>query len=192
MRIIAGLFRGRKLVAPEGLATRPITDRVKQSLFDILTPLLPDSIVYDCFAGTGSMGLESLSRGCSSVTFFESDRSAVSRLRRNISTFSVEHQSRIVSTDLFRYFSDTRNAAAPDGRATIVFLDPPYRFLTERPSELLTLSQSLATHHLRPTGLVVFRHDSATSLGLPPLIVHDSRRYGSMTLDFLVFPNRVV
>jgi 16S rRNA (guanine966-N2)-methyltransferase len=186
MRIIAGLFRGRKLVAPEGLATRPITDRVKQSLFDILTPRLADSIVYDCFAGTGSMGLESLSRGCSSVAFFESDRSAVSRLRRNISTLSVENQARIVSTDLFRYFSDTRNAPAPDGRAKIVFLDPPYRFVTERAKELLGLARDLMSRHLAPGGLVVFRHDSAVTLGLPPLLPHDSRGYGSMTLDFLV------
>jgi 16S rRNA (guanine966-N2)-methyltransferase len=95
MRIIAGLFRGRKLVGPEGLGTRPITDRVKQSLFDILTPLLADSIVYDCFAGTGSMGLESLSRGCSFATFFESGASAVSRLGRNISTIGVQDRSRI-------------------------------------------------------------------------------------------------
>ena len=70
MRIIAGEFRGRKLLGPETDVTRPITDRVKQSLFDILTPYLPQARVYDCFAGTGSMGLECLSRGAKHVTFF--------------------------------------------------------------------------------------------------------------------------
>ena len=82
MRIIAGEFRGRKLLPPEGDdVTRPITDRVKQSLFDILGPLLPDTRVYDCFAGTGSMGLESLSRGaaeagrCTSRSFRTATRS---------------------------------------------------------------------------------------------------------------------
>ncbi|MDB5305247.1 MAG: rsmD, partial [Phycisphaerales bacterium] len=79
MRIISGEFRGRKLLPPEGDVTRPITDRVKQSLFDILTPLLPDARVYDCFAGTGSMGLESLSRGAAHATFFEADRGGLTR-----------------------------------------------------------------------------------------------------------------
>src|SRR5215218_1934949 len=101
MRIIAGEFRGRRLLPPETEATRPITDRVKQSLFDILAPLLPDARVYDCFAGTGSMGLESLSRGASHATFFETDRSAAGRLRRNIETLKVQDQSTVVTQDLF-------------------------------------------------------------------------------------------
>ena len=63
MRIIAGEFKGRQLLAPTGDATRPITDRAKQSLFDILAPHIDGAVVYDCFAGTGSMGLECLSRG---------------------------------------------------------------------------------------------------------------------------------
>ena len=71
MRIIAGEFRGRKLLPPEGDVTRPITDRVKQSLFDILAPRIDGARVYDCFAGTGSMGLECLSRGAEHATFFE-------------------------------------------------------------------------------------------------------------------------
>ena len=67
MRIIAGEFGGRKLLPPVGEVTRPITDRAKQSLFDILTPLIEGARVYDCFAGTGSMGLECLSRGAAYV-----------------------------------------------------------------------------------------------------------------------------
>src|SRR5205809_4215568 len=90
MRIIAGEFRGRKLLPPEGDATRPITDRVKQSLFDILTPHIEGARVYDLFAGTGSMGLECLSRGASYATFFESDRSALERLNKNIATLKLD------------------------------------------------------------------------------------------------------
>jgi 16S rRNA (guanine966-N2)-methyltransferase len=82
MRIIAGEFRGRKLLAPESDTTRPITDRAKQSLFDILSPRIDGARVLDLFAGTGSMGLECLSRGASHATFFEADRSAVTRLRK--------------------------------------------------------------------------------------------------------------
>src|SRR3954453_18643321 len=105
MRIIAGEFRGRTLIPPQGQqTTRPITDRAKQSLFDTLAPLMDDALVYDCFAGTGSLGLEALSRGAKFCTFFEADRSAVARLSQNIAALSVEKRSRIVSGDLFKWF----------------------------------------------------------------------------------------
>jgi len=128
MRIIAGELRGRKLLPPDTDATRPITDRVKQSLFDILTPLLSEAMVYDCFAGTGSMGLESLSRGAVHATFFEADRSAIKRLKENIQTLGVADRSTAIGGDIFRWFADPKTS----GKPTIVFLDPPYRFLVER------------------------------------------------------------
>src|SRR3954467_9617059 len=105
MRIIAGEFRGRRLLPPEGDVTRPSTDRVKQSLFDILAPLLPGARVYDCFAGTGSMGLESLSRGAAHATFFEQHRPALARLRRNITTLGEEAAATVVAQDLFKWFA---------------------------------------------------------------------------------------
>src|SRR5512140_1618812 len=101
MRIIAGEFRGRQLLAPEGSTTRPITDRVKQSLFDILSPRLEGAIVYDLFAGTGSLGLEALSRGASFCTFFEQDRSALSRLTQNIASLRLQGKCRLIAGDLF-------------------------------------------------------------------------------------------
>src|SRR6185295_812825 len=98
MRIIAGQFRSRIILAPENdETTRPITDRVKQSLFDILTPLLEDAVVYDCFSGTGSMGLESLSRGAKHAWFFEADRSALRRLKKNVASLGVEASSTVVA-----------------------------------------------------------------------------------------------
>src|SRR3982751_2644991 len=98
MRIIAGCFRSRVLLSPESdKTTRPITDRVKQSLFDIVTPLIEGAVVYDCFAGTGSMGLECLSRGAKRALFFEADRSALQRLKKNISTLGVETDSQIIA-----------------------------------------------------------------------------------------------
>ena len=184
MRIIAGEHRGRRLLAPESDATRPITDRVKQSLFDILSPRLPDSRVYDCFAGTGSMGLECLSRGATHATFFEADRSAAGRLRRNIEAMGVSQQSIVVTQDLFRWFE--MDAAPPiDRRADIIFLDPPYRFLNERADDLRRLASAMADRHLRADGVIVFRHDAADKLELPALTVADVRTYGGMTLEFL-------
>jgi 16S rRNA (guanine966-N2)-methyltransferase len=179
MRVIAGEFRGRKLLPPEGDVTRPITDRVKQSLFDILTPTLPDAVVYDCFAGTGSMGLECLSRGAKSATFFEADRSAVIRLKKNIQTLAVAPRATVIPGDLFKYFT-----TAPRAKADLIFLDPPYRFLKEQPEKLLALATQFL-NHLSPHGLIIFRHDTADRLPLPPLKVADLRTYGSMTLEFL-------
>jgi 16S rRNA (guanine(966)-N(2))-methyltransferase RsmD len=180
MRIIAGEFRGRKLLGPESEVTRPVTDRVKQSLFDILTPYMDGARVYDCFAGTGSMGLECLSRGVSHVTFFEADGSAVDRLKRNMDTVKVKDRSTVISSDLFKWFDRSKG----NGDIDLIFLDPPYRFLTERADDLQKLA-TLLHGHLKPDGIVIFRHDAADSLTFPTLPVADTRNYGSMTLEFL-------
>jgi len=181
MRIIAGQFRGRKLLPPDTDATRPVTDRVKQSVFDILTPVMEGAIVYDCFAGTGSMGLECLSRGAKRVTFFETERTAAARLKSNISTLKVQDQSTIISGDLFRWFAQS---TARDN-VTLVFLDPPYRYLSERTEDLHSLAANLAARFLADGATVVFRHDARDSLDLPPLVVTDSREYGGMAVEFL-------
>jgi 16S rRNA (guanine966-N2)-methyltransferase len=179
MRIIAGEFRGRKLLPPRGQQTRPITDRVKQSLFDILSPRIEGAVVYDCFAGTGSMGLECISRGASQVVFFERDRSAAQRLKENIKTMQVDDRATIVASDLFKWFAQSQA-----GQADLVFLDPPYRFLTEEHEKLRSLSAHLI-HHLNDDAIVVFRQDARDQLELPELTPYDQRTYGGMTLEFL-------
>jgi 16S rRNA (guanine966-N2)-methyltransferase len=187
MRIIAGQFGGRKLISPPSDATRPITDRAKQSLFDILTPVIEGALVYDCFAGTGSLGLESLSRGAKFATFFEADRPTCARLGQNIMALKVSEQCRIVQGDLFRWFqqSITRPTSTEATGADIVFLDPPYRFLNQHSDELLQLSLHLTHAHLKPESMVVFRHDGKDELVLPNLTRFDLREYGDMTIEFL-------
>jgi len=181
VRIIAGEFRGRKLLPPDTDATRPITDRVKQSLFDIVSPWLENAVVYDCFAGTGSMGLESLSRGAKSAAFFEMDRSGVKCLSKNIATLGVESRSKIIAGDIFERAIDSR----PIHKASIIFFDPPYRMLGQFPAQLAKLASEFAEHHVTPDGLLVFRHDSQDSLALAPFLTYDVRTYGGMTLEFM-------
>jgi 16S rRNA (guanine966-N2)-methyltransferase len=181
MRIIAGEFRGRRLLPPATDTTRPVTDRVKQSVFDILAPLIADAAVYDCFAGTGSMGLECLSRGAAHATFFEADRSAAARLKTNINTLGIVDRSTIITSDLFRWFRDGKTP----GAASLIFLDPPYRFLRERPDDLRQLGSDLAARHVTSDATLVFRHDAADALDLPQWSRCDIREYGGMTVEFL-------
>lgn len=183
MRIIAGEFRGRRLLPPPSETTRPVTDRVKQSIFDIITPLIPGAVVYDCFAGTGSMGLECLSRGAERATFFEADRGAAERLRTNIQTLKVENRSVVITRDLFRWLADPNIT----GAATLLFLDPPYRYLRERADDLRNLATHLAARHLDSGATLIFRHDATDTLDLPPFRQEDVRTYGGMRVEFLRF-----
>lgn len=184
MRIIAGEFRGRRLLPPAGDQTRPVTDRVKQSVFDVISPLLEGSRVYDCFAGTGSFGLEALSRGAMHATFFESHRPTIALLKKNIDALGVRDRATIVSDDCFAYLSRANARASVD----VVFLDPPYRYLNERPDELRRACAALAQHQLAEDGVVLFRHDAADALAIPALPAVDARSYGSMTVEWLQRP----
>jgi len=179
MRIIAGEFKGRKLLSPEGDQTRPVTDRVKQSIFDILAPVIEGAQVFDCFAGTGSFGLESLSRGAAHSTFFEAHRPTAVRLKKNLQLTKVEERSTVITADIFEAI-----AAWTKANIDIVFLDPPYRYLRERPEQLQKLFASL-NKLLAPGGIVVFRHDLADTLELSAFTSADQRTYGQMSVEFL-------
>lgn len=180
MRIIAGEFRGRKLLDPSDQATRPVTDRVKQSIFDVLSPRLEEAVIYDVFAGTGSFGLEALSRGAKSCVFFEKHPAAVERLRRNLDTLGVGDRSRVETGDLFRL------DFARFDPADVIFFDPPYPMLTGRATDLRALLHRLAGQ-LADDGLISFRQDAAVTFdsGLREL---DQRNYGSMRVHFLTHP----
>ena len=181
MRIIAGSLRGRKFLPPASDTTRPITDRVKQSLFDILSPRINGAFVYDCFAGTGSMGLECLSRGATHATFFEADRSAVTLLKQNIQTLNLAAASTVIAGDLFAWFA---RISPPMPKASLIFLDPPYRMVRENADKLRSFAERLS-NHLVVDGIVIFRHDQNDQLELPLLNKFDQRDYNGMSIEFL-------
>jgi 16S rRNA G966 N2-methylase RsmD len=124
-----------------------------------------------------------LSRGADRVTFFEADRGAAERLQANIRTLKAEDRSVVITRDLFRWMSDPKIHDA----ATLLFLDPPYRYLRERPDDLRTLATNLAARHLSAGATIVFRHDANDALDLPPLKPEDVRTYGQMAVEFLRF-----
>ncbi len=191
MRIIAGTHRGRTYLSPEGQNTRPITDRVKQALFDRLWAhgrLEEDSIVLDLFAGTGSMGLECLSRGVKKVTFVERDKSALKLLRTNIETLKEGSRSVTSASDALSAGMLHTLGAEP---LTLVFVDPPYT-MTEEEAEAAHVKKQIERLAAKcaPGAWLILRTETGVSLGeimgwAPPV----GWAYGSMTLHMYEKPN---
>ncbi|CAN5570866.1 16S rRNA (guanine(966)-N(2))-methyltransferase RsmD [soil metagenome] len=123
MRVIAGEFAGRRLVAPEGTTTRPTTDKVRQALFNSLTSMgvLEGAVVADLYAGSGALGIEALSRGADRCIFVERDRSALAALRDNIAILGIEERCTVTTSDVLAWVPAMRNV-------DIAFIDPPYAF----------------------------------------------------------------
>jgi 16S rRNA (guanine966-N2)-methyltransferase len=122
MRIIAGQWRGRKLTAPKGDATRPTADRMRETLFSMLTSRLGSLEglqVVDLFAGSGALGLEALSRGAATCLFVEQDRAALETIRANITTMGARDQTRVEAGSV----TQLRAASAP---LDLLLVDPPY------------------------------------------------------------------
>jgi 16S rRNA (guanine966-N2)-methyltransferase len=155
MRIIAGEFRSRKLHSPpEDVQTRPIPDRVKESIFSILRGHTPGGAFFDAFAGTGSIGLEALSRGAASCVFVEQDRRMAKVLERNIAELGVTDRTEVVVGDALGVGALSR-CPRP---VTIAFLDPPYAIMHEKLGVARVLAQVGAlAERLSDDGFVLLR-----------------------------------
>ena len=178
MRVIAGLAKGRRLVSVPGSGTRPITDKVKGALFDILSRDIEGAGFLDLFAGTGSVGIEALSRGASRVVFVERARKAVATMRKNLEITGLAERAEIIHGDAFRFIG----RAAPDPCFEYIYVAPPqYRDLWAK--ILLALDGKTM---LTPDGLVIVQihpkefHD----IDLSHLGLVRERRYGSTMLRF--------
>jgi 16S rRNA (guanine(966)-N(2))-methyltransferase RsmD len=143
MRIIAGEFRSRRLKSIPGDATRPTSDRLRETIFDILQTRIAGSIFLDAYAGTGAMGIEALSRGAHHAYFLERNRIALEAIRENLASLKVEARATVVPGAVLQTL--TRH------RADIVFLDPPYGLEREYPAALDLLTAD-------PPPLVIVQH----------------------------------
>jgi 16S rRNA (guanine966-N2)-methyltransferase len=143
MRIIAGLAKGRTLLAPRGTGTRAATDRIREALFAILEPELGDARVLDLFAGAGTMGLEALSRGAAHTTFVERSAAALDALRRNIASTGFADRSEVVAANVIGFLD---RGPTPE-RYDFAFVDPPF-------ADLAILDATLA----HPTLAAVLGH----------------------------------
>ena len=122
MRIIAGSLRRRTIEAPTGLATRPTSDRLRETLFNVLAPRMKDATFLDLYAGSGAVGIEALSRGAAKVTFVERVPTALKVMRGNLEKLGVREGFRIETSNVAAYL---RRAGVEQG-FDVVFLDPPY------------------------------------------------------------------
>jgi 16S rRNA (guanine(966)-N(2))-methyltransferase RsmD len=176
MRIIGGEFRGRRLKAPKGRSTRPTPDRVREALFQVLADRIPDARVLELFGGTGSLGLEALSRGAATAVFTERDRGALACLASNVETLGVADRVTIHRRSAFRL-----PVLCPEDEAfDLVFCDPPFRMF-EDANDRRRLEMLLASLPLAPDGLVVVEHRAGT-LGdfCPPRMLPETlRKWGT-------------
>lgn len=172
MRVIAGTLGGRRLVAPRGLDTRPTADRVKEALFMALEPLTGLRVV-DLYAGSGSLGIEALSRGAESVEFADDDGRALEALRTNLRTLGLEERARARRLVLPRGVTRITEALAA---ADLVLLDPPYG----GDRALATLEALDGTGALRAGARVVAEHGLRDALPerVGRLARERERRYG--------------
>jgi len=190
MRIIAGELGGRKILPPPTETTRPITDRAKQSLFDALGDLMDGANVLDAFAGTGSIGLECLSRGARRVVFVERDRGALLNLRKNITALGLEQRSMVLPIDAYKVMRHSALTSDEFGLIDLAFIDPPYAHTEPGPdyARLQRLLADLSASALAPEGLISLRHPSRVSVAsLIPAGLQIDREltYGSMRITWL-------
>lgn len=192
MRIIAGKHRTRILLAPEGReTTRPITDRVKQSLFDRLSAggLIEDAVVLDAFCGTGSLGLECVSRGAKHVTFIERDRKVRALLQENLAALKEEKVTSVINCDVL---SPMFVHVLPPERYSLIFMDPPYKMLDPgRPREQLFQSITSLADVASDDATVVLRTSKHADVpAIPGWSGPDAHAYGSMVVHLFQRPNR--
>ena len=187
MRIIAGTYKGRKLLSPPGKGTtRPITGRLKKSLFGMLSGHLPGATVLDLYCGTGTLGLEAMSRGAERCFFAERDRTVIRRLQRNIEDFDLAEKCLIWRGDIVARLKGWLDEL--DGHVDIAFVDPPYAQSSKWSWE--TVGETIFTplgRRLAEDGVVVLRLGPRTETPsrLGPLAVKRLRRYGDMVLVLL-------
>ena len=180
MRIISGEAKGRTLFAPSGQDTRPTSDKIRGSLFNIIGSRVMDARVLDLFGGTGALALEALSRGAESAVIADNARAAWQAIDRNArSVLQDDYELKVHILQL-----DYRGAiGALQGRMfDLVFLDPPYR-MVEAYGDALSLLY--ASDMLAPGCLIVMERSKGAELALPePFNVIDTRVYGDTAVDF--------
>ncbi len=176
MRVIGGEFRSRVLQSVPGVETRPTPDRLREALFNVLSPRIEGAIFVDAYAGTGAVGIEALSRGAARAMFIETSRDAKQIIKENLSSLGLEGRATILPGKSAKYLKDIS--------ADIVFLDPPYALEREYGVILDTLGKN-------PPPLVVVQHATRFRLlpGYGKLSLRRTLKQGDNSLSFYAGPD---
>ncbi len=187
MRVVTGEAKGRRLKAPKTMGTRPIIDRVKTALFDILSTEIEDADFLDLFAGTGSVGIEALSRGAAHATFIEMSYSILKLIRENLQITGLADRAEVLHTDAFKFLQ--AQSANPQRTYDIIYVAPPqYKDMAAHALQLLDSSPLVP-----PGGLVIVQihpkeREGVVAVPCTRLKLTDERRYGSTLLLFYRTP----
>jgi len=186
MRIIAGKYKGKNLFLPKDKNTRPLKDLVKENIFNLITHSkeikiqLCNSYVLDLFAGTGSFGIECLSRGAKEVSFFENHSEAVEILKKNLDSLKYTNNYKIFNNEIFSFLEKSKIF---DNKFDIIFIDPPYK--ENKINQLI--ENIIEKKLLRDKGfLVTHRHKKDTIKLTEKIKIFDERVYG---LSKIIFAN---
>ncbi len=173
LRIIAGKFGSRSIKAPRGHVTHPMSERIRGALFNSIGAVLQEADVLDAFAGSGALGLESLSRGAKSVTFVERDKDAAKVLDGNIELLECRGVTKVIRSGVASWADST------DQKFDVILADPPYDDM-----QLSTVSRLFGL--LKPNGLMILSYPGRgeAPTGTNGVVVVDNRSYGTAALAF--------
>ena len=186
MRIIAGRLRGRRIHTPEEPGLRPISGRIKQSLFDIIAGLVPGARFLDLFAGTGAVGLEALSRGAAFVFFVDFKTAFVERLQKNLEATGFSDRAKAQPGNVLSDLSWVGYRAGVS-RFDLIFMGPPYKDESKRPLAYTSraLENVVSAGLLAPGGLVISQHHVKEEVAAPAgLAMVRREKYGDSFLSF--------
>ncbi|MFL0249896.1 16S rRNA (guanine(966)-N(2))-methyltransferase RsmD [Clostridium neuense] len=179
MRIISGIAKGRKLFPPASMVTRPTLDRVKESIFDIIQNEVPYSVVLDAFAGTGSLGLEAVSRGAKSCILIDQSPETYSLLRKNVENLKFEDKCQTINMDSYKALKDL---GYKNREFDLIFIDPPYSKDMIPPAVDIITDKNM----LKNDGLIVTKIDSEEEIyeGNKSIVLTRYKKYGNTTICF--------
>ena len=180
MRIIAGQCKGRRLETVSVNGIRPTSDRVRESVFNIISSRIAGARILDIFAGTGALGLEALSRGASQATFLDASKDACELIQKNANCCGIQENCEVICHDISRTFLPEKIRAHP---FSIIFMDPPYG----TPLFKETLTSGILNELLAQDGIIIAEHSIKEPLPHPitGLDIHDQRKYGKTLISFL-------
>ncbi|MGL4731602.1 MAG: 16S rRNA (guanine(966)-N(2))-methyltransferase RsmD [Clostridium sp.] len=179
MRVIGGIAKGRKLLPPEGMGTRPTLDRIKESIFNIIQHRVRGAVTIDLFSGTGSLGIEAASRGAEKSYLIEMGDISYSLLRKNVENLKLEDVCKTLKGDCYKYLEEFHKEGK---KFDIIFIDPPYAKDMIPPAIELISKYKL----LQEDGLIVSKIDTKEVIyeGNGDITMFNTRKYGNTTVCF--------